>query len=150
MSALRVKNTSESDPCSYEVTLTVANKAQKKFWGSNGIHYIRYICNNWQHLNVCIRLVSGQKVCISTKLLCHVYQKGTSFLYTKNCTLPQKNSQRHCLVKHHQMILHGRMPWMYRVSHAHSSQTWRTCGNQSQSTSLGVTPLEKAFLLLLS
>ena len=33
MSALRIKNTSESDPRSYEVT----NKAQKKFWASNGI-----------------------------------------------------------------------------------------------------------------
>ena len=81
MSALRVKNTSESDPCSYEVTLTVANKAQKKFWGSNGIHYIRYICNNWQHLNVCIRLVSGQKVCISTKLLCHTKKAHKFPLY---------------------------------------------------------------------
>ena len=30
-----IKITSESDPRSYEVAIT--NKAQKKFWGSNGI-----------------------------------------------------------------------------------------------------------------
>ena len=35
MSALRIKNTSESDPCSYEVINL--SKAQKKFWGFNGI-----------------------------------------------------------------------------------------------------------------
>ena len=29
MSALRIKNTSESDPLSYEVTKAVTNKAQK-------------------------------------------------------------------------------------------------------------------------
>ena len=33
MSAVRIKNTSESDPRSYAVT----KKAQKQFWGSNGI-----------------------------------------------------------------------------------------------------------------
>ena len=37
MSALQLKNTSESDPCSYVVTYAITNKAQKKFWGSNGI-----------------------------------------------------------------------------------------------------------------
>ena len=37
MNALRIKNTSESDPRSYEVTYAVTNKAQKKFWGSNRI-----------------------------------------------------------------------------------------------------------------
>ena len=37
MSALQIKNTSESDPRSYEVTYTVTNKAQKKFWDFNGI-----------------------------------------------------------------------------------------------------------------
>ena len=37
MSALWIKNTSESDPHSYEVTYTVTNKAQKKFWDSNRI-----------------------------------------------------------------------------------------------------------------
>ena len=31
MSARRIKNTSESDPCSFEVTLAVTNKDQKKF-----------------------------------------------------------------------------------------------------------------------
>ena len=39
MSALQIKNTSESDPCSYEVTLAVRNKAQKNIlrlqWDSN-------------------------------------------------------------------------------------------------------------------
>ena len=34
MSALRIKNTSESDPRSYEVTWAVTNKAQKGFWDS--------------------------------------------------------------------------------------------------------------------
>ena len=29
--ALRIENTSESDPCSYEATKAVAKKAQKKF-----------------------------------------------------------------------------------------------------------------------
>ena len=37
MIALQLKNTSESDPHSYEVTLAVTNKAQKKFWGSSRI-----------------------------------------------------------------------------------------------------------------
>ena len=37
MSALRIKNTSESDPRSYEVTEAVTNKAQNKFQGSKGI-----------------------------------------------------------------------------------------------------------------
>ena len=37
MSVLQLKNTSESDPRSYVVTLAVTNKAQKKFWGFNGI-----------------------------------------------------------------------------------------------------------------
>ena len=37
MSELRIKSTSESDPRSYKVTKAVTNKAQKKFWGSNGI-----------------------------------------------------------------------------------------------------------------
>ena len=38
LSALQIKNTSESDPHSYEVTEAVTNKAQKKkYWGSNGI-----------------------------------------------------------------------------------------------------------------
>ena len=37
MSALRIKNSSESDPRSYEVTAAVTNKAQKLFWSSNGI-----------------------------------------------------------------------------------------------------------------
>ena len=31
MYALRIENTSESDPCSYEATKAVAKKAQKKF-----------------------------------------------------------------------------------------------------------------------
>ena len=31
MSVLRIKNTSESDPRSYEVSYAVTNKAQKKF-----------------------------------------------------------------------------------------------------------------------
>ena len=31
MSALRIKNTSESDPHSYELTYAVTNKAQKEF-----------------------------------------------------------------------------------------------------------------------
>ena len=35
MSELRIKNRSESDLRSYEVAVTY--KAQKKFWGSNGI-----------------------------------------------------------------------------------------------------------------
>ena len=30
-----VLHTSESDPCSYEVTVAATNKAQRKFWGSN-------------------------------------------------------------------------------------------------------------------
>ena len=34
---LWIKNASESDPCSYEVTKAVAKKAQKKFWGFNKI-----------------------------------------------------------------------------------------------------------------
>ena len=37
MSALWIENTRESDPLSYEVTKAVTNKAQKKFWGSNGM-----------------------------------------------------------------------------------------------------------------
>ena len=36
MSVLQINNTNGSDPCSYEVT-AVTNKAQKKFWDSNGI-----------------------------------------------------------------------------------------------------------------
>ena len=36
MSALRIRNTSESDPRSYEVTKAVTNKTQKKFWHFNG------------------------------------------------------------------------------------------------------------------
>ena len=34
-SELRIENTSESDHCSYEATLAVTNKAQKKFWDYN-------------------------------------------------------------------------------------------------------------------
>ena len=43
-SALWIKNTSKSDPCSYEVT-SLINKAQKKFWGSNEIqtHELSYM-----------------------------------------------------------------------------------------------------------
>ena len=37
MSALWIENTRESDPLRYEVTKAVTNKAQKQFWGSNGI-----------------------------------------------------------------------------------------------------------------
>ena len=37
MYALQIENTSESDPHSYEATKAVAKKAQKKFWGFNGI-----------------------------------------------------------------------------------------------------------------
>ena len=39
MSALQIRewDTNESDPHSYEVTLAVTNKAQKKFWDSNRI-----------------------------------------------------------------------------------------------------------------
>ena len=37
MDALRIKNTSESYPYSYEATEAVAKKAQKQFWGFNGI-----------------------------------------------------------------------------------------------------------------
>ena len=37
MSALRIKNRSESDLRSCEVTEAVTNKAQKKLWGFNGI-----------------------------------------------------------------------------------------------------------------
>ena len=37
MNALWIKNTSESDPHSYEVTEAVTNKAKKKLWGSNGV-----------------------------------------------------------------------------------------------------------------
>ena len=46
MSALRIKNTSESDPCSCEVASAVINKVQKKFWGSNAIrtHDVRDTC----------------------------------------------------------------------------------------------------------
>ena len=46
MSALRIKNTSESDPRSYEATKAVAKKAQKKFWDFNGIrtHDLRDTC----------------------------------------------------------------------------------------------------------
>ena len=36
MSALRIKNTSENDPHSYEA---VTKKAQKKFWGIKGKKY---------------------------------------------------------------------------------------------------------------
>ena len=36
MYALRIKNTSESDPCSYEATKAVTNKLQKKVRGFNG------------------------------------------------------------------------------------------------------------------
>ena len=34
---LRIENTSESDPHSYEATKTVAKIAQRNFWGFNGI-----------------------------------------------------------------------------------------------------------------
>ena len=34
---LWIKNTSERDLCSYEVSWAVTKKAQKKFWGFNGI-----------------------------------------------------------------------------------------------------------------
>ena len=37
MYALWTGNTSESDPHSYEATKVVAQKAQKEFWGFNGI-----------------------------------------------------------------------------------------------------------------
>ena len=37
MSELRMKNRSERDLHSYEVTKAVTNKAQKTFWGFNGI-----------------------------------------------------------------------------------------------------------------
>ena len=37
-------NRSESDPCSCEVTSAVTKKAQKKFWGSNGIR-THDLCN---------------------------------------------------------------------------------------------------------
>ena len=37
MSALRIKNTSESDPHTFVVTKAVTNKAWKTFWGSSGI-----------------------------------------------------------------------------------------------------------------
>ena len=37
MYALRIQNTSESDPRSYEATKAVTKKAQKQFWGFNGI-----------------------------------------------------------------------------------------------------------------
>ena len=41
-SALRIKNTSESDPHSYEVINL--SKAQKNFWGFKGI-WIHDLCN---------------------------------------------------------------------------------------------------------
>ena len=34
---MQIRSTSESGPCSYEVTKAVTNKAQNKFWGFNGI-----------------------------------------------------------------------------------------------------------------
>ena len=37
MSELQIKNRSERDLRSYEVTWAITNKAQKKIWGSNGI-----------------------------------------------------------------------------------------------------------------
>ena len=37
LSALQIKNTSESDPRSYGATKAVTNKAPQKIWGSNGI-----------------------------------------------------------------------------------------------------------------
>ena len=45
MSALRVTNTSECDPRSNEVTVT--NKAQKKFWGSNVVVVVVVIDVTW-------------------------------------------------------------------------------------------------------
>ena len=37
MYALRIENTSETDPRSYEATKAVANESPEKFWGFNGI-----------------------------------------------------------------------------------------------------------------
>ena len=47
MNALRIKNTSESDPRSYEVSSAVTNKAQKKYRSplEPQIFFLGFICN---------------------------------------------------------------------------------------------------------
>ena len=63
MSALRIKNASESDPRSYEVTKAVTNKAQKTFWGSIGIqtHELRDIGLMLYQLSYEASLKAGQE-----------------------------------------------------------------------------------------
>ena len=62
MNALPIKNTSERDLHSCEVTKAVTNKAQKKIWGSNGIqtHDLRRTCVMLHQLSYEASLEAGQ------------------------------------------------------------------------------------------